>query len=286
MLYNFNQVCVFLHLADSAGVCTGVRGQCWCHVIWCGASSISIRKVSMGVSPMSLKKNRCSRHLRPMERRAGRRSSNLANLPKWREKKKKKITHHFYWIVIHFQSSFILFPTCLAGRGISVSCMTPAMRKPFPLAPQPLVGLKDLWHLTTQSGQMLLGHVVTLMGVFDGDPPGLKRTMARRQPSSVLSISMSFILDTSSVRTLHDRKAANMETKRRSQEMILHLFATYLSKIEPTPALWALLRWTWRPVASRMPSFTVTERCEKEAMRSSFQPEYKGKHSDSHSTYF
>lgn len=201
-------------------------------------------------------------------------------------RKKKKITHHFYWIVIHFQSSFILFPTCLAGRGISVSCMTPAMRKPFPLAPQPLVGLKDLWHLTTQSGQMLLGHVVTLMGVFDGDPPGLKRTMARRQPSSVLSISMSFILDTSSVRTLHDRKAANMETKRRSQEVILHLFATYLSKIEPTPALWALLRWTWRPVASRMPSFTVTERCEKEAMRSSFQPEYKGKHSDSHSTYF
>ena len=34
----------------------------------------------MGVSPMSLKKKRCSRHLRPMERRAGRRSSSLANL--------------------------------------------------------------------------------------------------------------------------------------------------------------------------------------------------------------
>lgn len=24
---------VFLHLADSAGVCTGVRGRGWCHVI-------------------------------------------------------------------------------------------------------------------------------------------------------------------------------------------------------------------------------------------------------------
>lgn len=34
----------------------------------------------MGVSPMSLKKKRCSRHLRPMERRAGRRSSSFANL--------------------------------------------------------------------------------------------------------------------------------------------------------------------------------------------------------------
>lgn len=33
MFYNLNQVCVFRHLADSAGVCTGVRGQCWCHVI-------------------------------------------------------------------------------------------------------------------------------------------------------------------------------------------------------------------------------------------------------------
>lgn len=107
MFYNLNQVCVFLHLADSAGVCTGVRGQCWCHVIWCGASSISIRKVSMGVSPMSLKKNRCSRHLRPMERRAGRRSSNLANLPKRREK--KKIIHHFDWNFIIFIISSIFF---------------------------------------------------------------------------------------------------------------------------------------------------------------------------------
>lgn len=36
----------------------------------------------MGVSPMSLKKKRCSRHFRPMDRRAGRRSSSLANLEK------------------------------------------------------------------------------------------------------------------------------------------------------------------------------------------------------------
>lgn len=47
--------------------------------------------------------------------------------------------------------------------------------------------------------------------------------------------------------------------------------------MDPTPALCALLLWTWRPVASRMPSFTVTERCEKEAMRSSFQPVLRGK---------
>ncbi|KAG9353866.1 hypothetical protein JZ751_011990 [Albula glossodonta] len=41
---------------------------------------ISMRKVSMGVSPISLKKKRCSRHLSPMERRAGSRSNSLANL--------------------------------------------------------------------------------------------------------------------------------------------------------------------------------------------------------------
>lgn len=49
-------------------------------------------------------------------------------------------------------------------------------------------------------------------------------------------------------------------------------FAPHLSKMAPTPALWALLRWTWRPVAKRIPSLTVMERCEKEAMSSSFQP--------------
>lgn len=52
--------------------------------------------------------------------------------------------------------------------------------------------------------------------------------------------------------------------------------ATYLSKMEPTPALWALLRCTCRPVASRIPSCTDTERWEKEAMSSSFQPASTG----------
>ena len=37
--------------------------------------------------------------------------------------------------------------------------------------------------------------------------PGLKSTMARRQPSSVLSICMSRILDTSSVNTLQGKQA-------------------------------------------------------------------------------
>lgn len=58
----------------------GREGQGLCHVIWWGASSISIRNVSMGVSPISLKKKRCSRHFSPIERRAGRRSKSLANL--------------------------------------------------------------------------------------------------------------------------------------------------------------------------------------------------------------
>lgn len=61
----------------------------------------------------------------------------------------------------------------------------------------------------------------------------------------------------------------------KDSNIVLRLNATYLSKMEPTPALWALLLWTWRPVANRMPSFTVTERCENEAIRSSFQPECK-----------
>lgn len=49
-----------------------------------------MRKVSMGVSPMSLKKNKCSRHLRPMERSAGNRSNSLANLSKHRSKIRHK----------------------------------------------------------------------------------------------------------------------------------------------------------------------------------------------------
>lgn len=45
-----------------------------------------------------------------------------------------------------------------------------------------------------------------------------------------------------------------------------------LSKMAPTPALWALLRWTCSPVASRIPSLIPIERCENDAIRSSFQP--------------
>lgn len=41
----------------------------------------------------------------------------------------------------------------------------------------------------------------------------------------------------------------------------------------PTPALWALLRWTCSPVANRIPSLTAIERCENDAMSSSFHPE-------------
>lgn len=48
--------------------------------------------------------------------------------------------------------------------------------------------------------------------------------------------------------------------------------APHLSKMAPTPALWALLRWTCSPVASRIPSFTEMDRWEKEAISSSFQP--------------
>lgn len=39
-----------------------------------------MRKVSIGVSPISLKKNRCSKHFKPMDRRAGSRRRSLANL--------------------------------------------------------------------------------------------------------------------------------------------------------------------------------------------------------------
>lgn len=62
-------------------------------------------------------------------------------------------------------------------------------------------------------------------------------------------------------------------SKRQGVTLLTKVFFSDLSKMEPTPALWALLRWTWRPVARRIPSFTVTERWENEAMSSSFQPD-------------
>lgn len=52
----------------------------------------------------------------------------------------------------------------------------------------------------------------------------------------------------------------------------------HLSKMAPTPALWALFRWTCSPVARRIPSFTAMDRWEKEAMSSSFQPEGRRVH--------
>ncbi len=51
---------------------------------------------------------------------------------------------------------------------------------------------------------------------------------------------------------------------------------TNLSKMAPTPAVCALFLWTWRPVANNIPSFTAIERCEKEAIRSSFHPSNRG----------
>lgn len=66
---------------------------------WCGASSISIRKVSMGVSPISLKKNRCSRHFRPMERSAGRRRRSFANLDDG-EKDENRVTDLWLWLLL------------------------------------------------------------------------------------------------------------------------------------------------------------------------------------------
>lgn len=45
--------------------------------------------------------------------------------------------------------------------------------------------------------------------------PGLNSTMARRQPSSDLSICMSFILETSSVRTL---RTGNKDRRGESHE--------------------------------------------------------------------
>lgn len=80
--------------------------QDFCHVIWCGASSISMRKVSIGVSPISLKKNRCSRHFSPMERRAGRRRSSLANLKSKKKKKNPTQTPQLYPHDLHTVSIY------------------------------------------------------------------------------------------------------------------------------------------------------------------------------------
>lgn len=68
--------------------------------------------------------------------------------------------------------------------------------------------------LCTRPGPVLIGsqrHSCPLLVWPLGGVPGLKRTMARRQPSSVLSICMSRILDTSSVNTLQRRQIPRSE---------------------------------------------------------------------------
>ena len=58
-----------------------IRDDFFLHVLGDGLSNISNRKVSMGVSPINLKKNKCSRHLSPILLSAGSRSRSLANRP-------------------------------------------------------------------------------------------------------------------------------------------------------------------------------------------------------------
>lgn len=70
----------------------------------------------------------------------------------------------------------------------------------------------------------------------------------------------------------------NQKSSRKMQMLELRIKA-YLSNMEPTPALCALLRCTCKPVASKIPSCTETERWEKEAISSSFQPK-RGNKSD------
>lgn len=145
--------------------------------------------------------------------------------------------------------------------------------------------------------------------------PGLKRTIARRQPNSVLSICMSRIFETSSVSTLqgpsHKERGSGVTlalalpqwhfpapfvqslgppravrgplplhkgqgwipgTRGKRARPPPPAAAPHLSKMAPTPALWALFLWTWRPVARRIPSLTAMDRWEKEAISNSFQP--------------
>ncbi len=50
----------------------------------------------MGVSPISLKKNRCSRHFRPMERSAGSRRRSFANLGDgWKDEKDSNVSNDY-----------------------------------------------------------------------------------------------------------------------------------------------------------------------------------------------
>ena len=144
----------------------------------------------MGVSPISLKKNKCSKHFSPIDRSAGSRSNNLANRPGCSG-----------YVALQYSSRTAY------TFSRSASTWTVDLR-PF--------------------------------------ASGLYRTMARRHPSSVLSILISFILATSSVRTR--------------------------SKIPMTPAEWAEFRFTTSPVARTIPSLTSMDRWLNPAMSSSFHP--------------
>lgn len=109
----------------------------------------------MGVSPMSLKKNRCSRHLRPMDLRAGRRSSSLANL-RAREMLSKS------WGPAGPEHALVAPPprgrpgapqrrlTGPVAQGTSVYSRSPGMHILSLAGPRPRWGWRGPWHLGWQ----------------------------------------------------------------------------------------------------------------------------------------
>lgn len=119
------------------------RGRGLCHVIWWGASSISMRKVSIGVSPISLKKKRCSRHFSPMERRAGRRSKSFANLDTHTH------SEHNYIIANTIGFSFIrAFVKCSPkAKGAFILC---SFRSYHIIPSQPAQELSPFLHFTAE----------------------------------------------------------------------------------------------------------------------------------------
>ena len=113
----------------------------------------------MGVSPMSLKKNRCSRHLRPMDLRAGRRSSSFANLRAW-EMLSKSWGH-----AGPEHAPVAPPPQCGPGapqryltgpvaQGTSVCSRSPGMHILSLAGPQPRWGWRGPWHLGWQEERM------------------------------------------------------------------------------------------------------------------------------------
>lgn len=121
----------------------------------------------------------------------------------------------------------LLHPTCPADRGISVCSKPQEMRIPSLSGAPPHWGWTNPWHLQVKTENIWIiskweRELVLFLNYFNSPDvilstsvwchmisnlppscvPGLKRMMARRQPSSVLSICMSLILLTSSVKTL------------------------------------------------------------------------------------